>query len=154
MDAPSGRPPIAAFIRSSASMTRPSTPFVRWTTLTLSSDTRGSAATTGAASGRQRPTMTGRITRPDGSLLLEEQSFVDSLREQVTFGAFPLIIPAIRRTSRALFNPQIELEIYRPGACTYLLYVVLVQYYLYVLRVFGRRIHPSNPGVWSKVTVF
>ena len=35
-------------------------------TLTLSSDSRGSAATTGAASGRQRPTMTGRITRPYG----------------------------------------------------------------------------------------
>ena len=26
--------------------------------------------------------------------------------------------------------------------------------YLYVLRVFGRRIHHSNPGVWSKITVF
>ena len=48
------------------------------------------------------------------------------------------------------FQPSERAENQQALAYTYLLYVIFDQYYLYVLRVFGRRIHPSNPGVWSK----
>ena len=41
---------------------------------------------------------------------------------------------------------------HRPQACTYLSYVLLDQYYLYVVMVFMRRKRRPSDGVYAKIS--